>query len=132
MNSKQKFIEMVETLITIYNSHPATTLPVSACPNFQEALVYFEALKVEKDKEVRAAFTDNGKLILDFMLNNHENSNNMFKAREIADGTFLNSRSVSGSMRKLVSDGYVEKIGQDPILYALTQKGKELSKEVLN
>ena len=28
-------------------------------------------------------------------------------------------------MRKLVSDGFVEKAGKDPIIYSLTEKGKE-------
>ena len=37
---------------------------------------------------------------------------------------FLNS-SISGAMRKLVSDGFVEKAGKDPIIYSLTEKGKE-------
>ena len=26
-------------------------------------------------------------------------------------------------MRKLVTDGYVEKVGQDPVVYTLTEKG---------
>ena len=36
------------------------------------------------------------------------------------------SRSVSGTMRKLVSDGFVEKIGDKSALYIITTKGKEL------
>jgi hypothetical protein len=27
-------------------------------------------------------------------------------------------------MRKLVTDGYLEKLGKDPIIYILTEKGK--------
>jgi predicted transcriptional regulator len=37
----------------------------------------------------------------------------------------LGSRSVSGAMRKLVSDGFCEKIGQDPVVYTITEKGKK-------
>jgi hypothetical protein len=33
---------------------------------------------------------------------------------------------VSGAMRKLVTDEFVEKVGQDPVIYTLTQKGKEI------
>ena len=29
-------------------------------------------------------------------------------------------------MRKLVTDGYVEKVGQDPVIYKLTEKGQEI------
>ncbi len=46
------------------------------------------------------------------------------KAKDIAEGLMMSSRRVSGSIRKLVTDGYVEKIGQDPVIYALTEKGK--------
>ena len=38
---------------------------------------------------------------------------------------FLSGRSVSGSMRKLVTDGYVEKISVNPIAYGLTDLGKD-------
>ena len=29
-------------------------------------------------------------------------------------------------MRKLVTDGYVDKVGQDPVAYAITTKGIEV------
>ena len=45
-------------------------------------------------------------------------------AKDIGEGLFISSRAVSGAIRKLVTDGYVEKIGQDPVVYALTEKGK--------
>ena len=49
---------------------------------------------------------------------------NLLKARDIAEGLFVSSRTVSGSMRKLVADGFVEKVGQDPAIYTITEKGK--------
>ena len=48
------------------------------------------------------------------------------KSKEIAEALFVSSRSVSGAMRKLVTDGFVEKIGQDPVMYSLTEKGKNI------
>jgi DNA-binding PadR family transcriptional regulator len=30
-------------------------------------------------------------------------------------------------MRKLVTDGFVEKIGQDPVYYSITEKGKNIT-----
>jgi hypothetical protein len=29
-------------------------------------------------------------------------------------------------MRKLVTDGFGEKVGQDPVVYAITEKGKTI------
>ena len=39
----------------------------------------------------------------------------------------MSPRSVSGSMRKLLTDGYCEKTGKDPVCYLLTEKGKTFS-----
>jgi predicted transcriptional regulator len=39
---------------------------------------------------------------------------------------FINSRTVSGAMRKLVTDGFVEKIGENPVIYSITEKGKNI------
>lgn len=47
-----------------------------------------------------------------------------FKARDIAEGLFLQPRSVSGTMRSLVNNGFVECLGKSPCVYALTEKGK--------
>ena len=87
----------------------------------------FEAFKTSVDsKSDKPKFTDNGKLILQYMRDNADATQNMFKAREIAEGIFISSKSVSGSMRKLVNDGFVEKIGQDPIIYAITEAGMQV------
>lgn len=50
----------------------------------------------------------------------------MVKSKEIAENLLISSRAVSGSMRKLVSDGFVEKVSQNPIVYTLTEKGKNI------
>lgn len=88
-----------------------------------EAVAYFEALKTEPAKK-SVEITENGAKILKFMQENWEKHNNIFKATTIAEGLFTNGKSVSGSMRKLVSDGYVDKLGKDPVIYAITEKGK--------
>ena len=49
------------------------------------------------------------------------------KAKDIAEGMFVSSRTVSGAIQKLVKDGYVEKIGSDPVVYALTDNGKTVN-----
>jgi L-serine deaminase len=51
----------------------------------------------------------------------------MFKAKDIAEGIGISSRTVSGAMRKLTTDGFVEKLGQDPVIYAITEEGKNIT-----
>ena len=53
----------------------------------------------------------------------------MMKAKEIAEGMFVGSRAVSGAMRKLVADGFVEKVGENPVMYALTDAGRNIKIE---
>lgn len=73
------------------------------------------------NKNDKPEITDNGKIILDYM---QKSDSPMLKAKDVAEGLFISSRAVSGSLRKLVNDGFCEKVGQDPVVYALTEKGK--------
>ena len=68
----------------------------------------------------RPAFTEIGLEILSYMQSGHEKNN---KAKDIAEGMEMSSKKISGAMRKLVTDGYVEKYGQSPVIYSLTEKG---------
>ena len=81
---------------------------------------YIEILK-DANKNDKPTLTDNGKLVLKYM---QECGVPMLKARDIAEGLFISSRGVSGSLRKLCADGFCEKVGQDPVIYSLTEKGK--------
>lgn len=92
----------------------------------EKAMAYFEELKSGKgsgSKEI----TENGLKVLSFMKENYQKYNNVFKATDIAEGLFTSGRSVSGSMRKLVADGYVEKLSKDPVTYAILEKGLNYS-----
>ena len=92
----------------------------------EESYNYFLTLKSEKAPKVTKGMTENGAKILEYMQKNYEDCENAFKAKEIGEGIFMSFRSVSGSMRKLVENGYVEKKpNSDPIVYSLTEKGKE-------
>lgn len=71
-------------------------------------------------------FTESGLQILEY-LQSCDTTN--LKAKDIADGMQVSSRKVSGSIRKLVSDGFVDKYGQNPVIYMLTEKGKNFSIE---
>ena len=81
---------------------------------------YIETLS-GTSKEDKPLVTDNGKMILDYM---QKTKIPMMKAKDIGDGLMISGRTASGSLRKLVTDGFVEKVGKDPVIYALTEKGK--------
>lgn len=100
---------------------------IAAAPEAADKLMtdnikaYLQCLADGSIKE-KSAVTDNGKMILKYM---QISSSNMMKAKDIAEGLFVSSRQIAGAMRKLVSDEYVTKIGENPIVYMLTNKGKE-------
>lgn len=114
MSKKQEFITEVEGLLNSLNYDW----------QYEGAKIYWETLKANKESE-KPLFTENGKLILKFLQDNTET--NLWKSRDIAEGMFISSRTVSGSLRKLVTDGYVEKMGDNPTIYSLTEKGKNIN-----
>lgn len=120
MSKKRQFISLVEKLFEdsdLYEYQSETL-------NVEDAIAYFTGFKETKEVE-KPLFTENGKNILVYMQKNKEEKNNLFKASDIGEGLFVSSRSVSGAIRKLVTDGYVEKIGETPITYTLTKQGED-------
>lgn len=115
MTKKEKFIEAVDnalfSVVDINELDP-------------DIVDYWNAFKGSKEEKEKPLFTENGKLILKFMQENTDKE--MFKAKDIADQILLSSRSVAGAARKLVLDGFLEKNGQDPVLYSITEKGKNI------
>lgn len=115
MTKKQEFINFIDELM-------------KAAPQVQpseDVLSYLEAFKGKES--AKSEFTENGRLILKYLQDNPKQV--MWKAKDIGEGLFISSRAVSGAMRKLVSDGYVEKVGQDPVIYTITDKGKTVNLE---
>lgn len=110
MSKKIEFIKYVEELMK------NTDIEMN-----DDAKYYWESFKTVEEKE-KPAFTDNGKLILQYLKEHLEIEK--WKSKDIAEGLFVSSRTVAGAMRKLVTDGYVEKVGQDPSIYIVTEKGK--------
>ena len=122
MNKKDLFVMMVEAFL-----EKGTVEGILSTSQLDEAIAYFNAFKSTQDKKAdKPQFTDNGKLILKAMIENNEERANMFSAKQIAEYAFITSRQVSGAIRKLVADGYCEKVGQDPIIYSLTDLGKQI------
>lgn len=114
---KQEFLNFLNALM-------------SAAPEVVENMMsaniqtYINALSDVEN--VKTELTDNGKLILSYL---QQREAVPLKAKDIAEQLEISSRTVSGSMRKLVTDKFVEKIGKDPILYLITEKGKEFKIE---
>lgn len=113
MNKKEVFIQEIGDLI--YNKDIELS---------QEAIEFFEDFKAGK-KSSSTGFTENGKKVFEYMKTNYETQDNSFQSKLIGAEIGMTGRSVSGSMRKLVTDGYVEKVGQNPVTYALTAAGIE-------
>lgn len=90
---------------------------------FQLAKEFFEDFKNNKIKN-SGAMTENGIKLLSWMQENVDTMTNLFTSKEAAEALFTSGRSIAGSMRKLVNDGYVEKTGKDPVQYSLTEAGK--------
>lgn len=118
MKNKENFIKLVEYALSCMEVHPVLDGSITD-EEYQAGLKFLQEFK-EEEKEIK--LTDNGKSIINYMKSTYMDKNK-YTANSIGSEIFLSGRSVSGSIRKLVSEGFVEKIGVDPVTYALTQKG---------
>ena len=117
MTNKEQFIQEIEELL-------ADRRNTFGDDGLSEgARAYFESLKAVQEKE-KAPFTENGAKVLKWMQENYQSFNNILKSKDIADGLFCSSRTVSGAIRKLVTDKYVSKTAGTPVCYSLTEEGK--------
>lgn len=109
MKGKDKFIEEIEKLLG------RNSIELS-----EQSQKFWEDFKKEKPSQ---DVTENGLKILRFMQDTKSSYNNAFKAHDIGFGLEISARSVSSSMRKLITNGYVEKSGANPVVYAITDSG---------
>ena len=93
-----------------------------------EAISFLEELMEKNSTE--NILTEVGRKILISMSNNKETYLGVFSSKQLGELLFMSARSVSGSMRKLVTEQYVEKVGQNPVTYKLTDLGEALAKEL--
>lgn len=115
MTKKQEFIEYVKQMQEV-----CSTVEMN-----DNAKIYWDALCFEKDEKEKPMFTDNGKLILKCMQDHPETIT--WKSKDIAEELFISAKTVSGSLRKLITDGFVEKIGESPFSYMITENGKNIT-----
>jgi DNA-binding MarR family transcriptional regulator len=109
---KQEFINFLNALM---EANPEVTEKLMT----EDIKSYINILT--KEKTEKPLVTDSGKVVLKYM---QDCGIQMLKAKDIAESLLISSRAVSGSLRKLVTDGFCEKVGQDPVVYTLTEKGK--------
>ena len=115
---KNEFLDFIDDLIS-HNEDYAKSIMT------EDIKDYLEMLRTNSDTS-KPEITDNGKLVLKYM---QDNNIKMAKSRDIAEGLGISSRAVSGTLRKLVNDGFAEKIGKDPVIYTLSEKGKNYNIE---
>ena len=111
MNKKELFIKEIEEKMECHGDFLS-----------EEAMEYFETLKTQNEK---VEITEKGKVILKYIQENYDKYNNVFKAKDIGDAIGISGRSVSGSIKKLITDGYVSKLSANPVTYGITELGKE-------
>ena len=119
MTKKEAFIKIIQTEIFDRMDIYAENYP----DEYKLAASFWEDFKDGKVKN-SGAMTENGKKLLSWMQENVDTMTNLFTSKEAAEALFTSGRSIAGSMRKLVNDGYVEKTGKDPVQYSLTEAGK--------
>jgi len=119
MTKKEAFIKIIQAEIFDQTDIYAENYP----DEYGLAASFWEDFKNGKVKN-SGVMTDNGKKLLSWMQENINTMTNLFTSKEAAEALFTSGRSIAGSMRKLVNDGYVEKIGKDPVQYSLTEAGK--------
>ena len=117
---KQEFIDFLNALI-------AAAPEVAEEKMTENVKAYIDALTDKKNE--KPELTESGTLVLKWL---QLAPAGIYKAKDIAEGLFVSSRNVSGAMRKLTADGFVEKVGSDPVLYTITEKGKNYKFEDFN
>lgn len=118
MNNKEIFIKEIEVLIENMKDYDQGFHGLS-----EDAMKFLNNLKEKNDNGVK--LTEKGRKIFEYMINNLEEQANNFSAEAIANGIFINPKSVGGSMRSLIKEGLVEKIGSSPAIYSITEKGEK-------
>ena len=128
MNRKNLFIDYFTKLME-YDKAERNLLDKYSSEEKKAILAYLKVLSEEEDNKEKPLFTDNGKLILKSLQEIQNSYNNMMKAKDIAEHIGISSKQVAGAMRKLITDGFVEKIGKEPVIYAITEKGLTINIE---
>lgn len=116
MNKYEVFLKYFAELQENFNSTPP-----------EEVSVVLQILKNQSlSEKAKSLITEAGMKILEYMQNTDAR---MVTASDIAQGMEVSSRKVTGAIRKLAADNFVEKFGQSPVKYSLTEQGKNFNIE---
>lgn len=121
MSKREKFIKLVEEMLNNMNYSP------EELQERKEAIEFFNSLKISTEEQEKPLFTEKGKIILQFMQEKKDVYNNMFKAKDIGEQLAISSRGAAATIRKLITDGFVEKFGNEPVVYSLTTLGENFN-----
>lgn len=122
MTKKEKFIKLVQE--EIFNDEPIYIDKYEE--DWEDIVSFWKSFKEEKKV---TKVTEKGQAVLVCMQTNTTAEKDFFTAKDIAEILFVSPRSVSGTMKKLITEGYVEKEQGNPITYRLTEKGQNFKEE---
>lgn len=109
MTTKENFIAEIEKLLETNTIN-------------EDAMNYFAEFKNGTVKN-SSVITEKGIAILEYLQS--QDPNYTFSAKMLAEVLDMSSRSISGTMRKLTTDGFVEKTSTlSPITYQITELGQ--------
>ena len=109
MTAKENFISEIEKLLKTNTIN-------------EDAMNYFTEFKNGTVKN-SSVITEKGAAVLEYLQG--QNDDYIFSAKMLSEALDMNTRSISGTMRKLAADGYVEKMSTlSPITYKITELGK--------
>ena len=91
----------------------------------ERARTYLEYMKTGKKVREKIEITEGGKMVVETM----QTMTGPASAKEIGEKMHTTGRAVSGILRKLCTDEYVVKVGENPIKYELTEKGSQYTAE---
>ena len=102
----------------------------------EDVYLYWETFQDEVERrsvqaKEKQMFTPTGEKIFTYLQENYS-IEDKWDSAEIAKGLGLTAKNVSGSLRRLVTDGYVKKVCKDPVMYSLTQLGIDTSLDERN
>jgi predicted transcriptional regulator len=112
MNRFEEFLDYFDYLVE--NCKHPVEIPESVQETYQ-------MIKSQSESSEKVEITELGAQILAYL----QTADSVgLKAKDIAEGLEISSRKVTGAIRKLVTDGYVDKFGQNPVTYLINEKGK--------
>lgn len=118
MTKKEKFIAFIKKEVF---DRPDIYEDCNNADDWEDICSYWKTLKETSVSDSNnQQLTELGRKIFQYM----QSIDKEMTAKEIGEGLFISSRSVSGAMRKLITCGFAEKTNANPTMYKLTETGK--------